>query len=50
MSVIVGNSDFRPVPTNPNAKIQGVHESLLQDCEKDIIWYRDNFFGKSMFK
>ncbi|KAJ3286884.1 hypothetical protein HK104_008847 [Borealophlyctis nickersoniae] len=46
MSVAVGNSDFRPLPTNPNAKITGVHESLLQECEKDIIWYRDNFFGK----
>ncbi|KAJ3013796.1 hypothetical protein HKX48_005516 [Thoreauomyces humboldtii] len=47
MSVIVGNSEFRPLPTNPNAKITGVHESLLQECEKDIIWYRDNFFGKT---
>ncbi|KAJ3185375.1 hypothetical protein HDU85_001425 [Gaertneriomyces sp. JEL0708] len=46
MSVVVGNSDFRPLPTNPNARITGVHESLLQECEKDIIWYRDNFFGK----
>jgi hypothetical protein len=26
--------------------IAGVHESLLQECEKDIIWYRDNFFGR----
>ncbi|KAJ3021363.1 hypothetical protein HKX48_008680 [Thoreauomyces humboldtii] len=47
MSVIVGNSEFRPLPTNPTAKITGVHESLLQECEKDIIWYRDNFFGKA---
>ncbi|KAJ3097765.1 hypothetical protein HK100_005260, partial [Physocladia obscura] len=31
---------------NPSAKITGVHESLLQECEKDIIWYRENFFGK----
>ncbi|KAI8827010.1 uncharacterized protein EV422DRAFT_21985 [Fimicolochytrium jonesii] len=46
MSVNVGNSEFRPLPTNPTAKITGVHESLLQECEKDIIWYRDNFFGK----
>ncbi|KNC98044.1 uncharacterized protein SPPG_06458 [Spizellomyces punctatus DAOM BR117] len=47
MSVNVGNSEFMPLPTNPNAKITGVHESLLQECEKDIIWYRDNFFGKA---
>lgn len=46
MSVVVGNSDFRPLQTNSNAKITGVHESLLQECEKDIIWYRENFFGK----
>ncbi|KAJ3099390.1 hypothetical protein HDU97_003223 [Phlyctochytrium planicorne] len=46
MSVTVGNSDFRPLPTNPSVKITGVHESLLQECEKDIIWYRENFFGK----
>jgi len=47
MSVVVGNSDFHPLATNPNAKITGVHESLLQECEKDIIWYRGNFFGKA---
>ncbi|KAJ3351564.1 hypothetical protein HDU83_008828 [Entophlyctis luteolus] len=46
MSVVVGNSEFRPLQTNPSAKITGVHESLLQECEKDIIWYRENFFGK----
>ncbi|KAJ3012173.1 UNVERIFIED_CONTAM: hypothetical protein HDU68_001344 [Siphonaria sp. JEL0065] len=46
MSIVVGNSDFRPLQNNPNAKITGVHESLLQECEKDIIWYRENFFGK----
>ncbi|KAI9199796.1 uncharacterized protein BJ171DRAFT_462005 [Polychytrium aggregatum] len=47
MSVLVGNSDFRPLPTNPTAKITGVHESLLQECEKDIIWYREHFVGKA---
>ncbi|KAJ3036781.1 hypothetical protein HDV00_002393 [Rhizophlyctis rosea] len=47
MSVTVGNSEFHPMATNPNARITGVHESLLQECEKDIIWYRDNFFGKA---
>jgi len=46
MSVDVGKSDFKPSPTSPTAKITGVHESLLQECEKDIIWYRENFFGK----
>ncbi|KAJ3126478.1 hypothetical protein HK098_007460 [Nowakowskiella sp. JEL0407] len=46
MSITVGNSEFRPLPTSPEAKITGVHESLLQDCEKDIIWYRENFIGK----
>ncbi|KAJ3311815.1 hypothetical protein HDU76_003028 [Blyttiomyces sp. JEL0837] len=47
MSITLGNSDFRSVPTNQYAKITGVHESLLQECEKDIIWYRENFFGKA---
>ncbi|KAJ3067588.1 hypothetical protein HDU98_009202 [Podochytrium sp. JEL0797] len=46
MSVTVGSSDFRPMQPSSNAKITGVHESLLQECEKDIIWYRENFFGK----
>ncbi|KAJ3211224.1 hypothetical protein HDU67_004667 [Dinochytrium kinnereticum] len=46
MSVVVGNSDFRPLQGNAAVKITGVHESLLQECEKDIIWYRENFFGK----
>ncbi|KAJ3410828.1 hypothetical protein HDV05_003189 [Chytridiales sp. JEL 0842] len=47
MSVAVGNGDFRPLATSSSAKITGVHESLLQECEKDIIWYRENFFGKA---
>jgi len=41
------NSDFRPLKTQPGSKITSVQESLLQECEKDIIWYRDNFFGKN---
>lgn len=47
MSVDVGTSDFHPSPTSKNAKITGVHESLLQECEKDIIWYRENFSSKA---
>ncbi|KNE67585.1 hypothetical protein AMAG_12037 [Allomyces macrogynus ATCC 38327] len=31
---------------NANARVTGVHDSLLQECERDIIWYRDYFFGK----
>ena len=46
MSIHVGNADFKVLPSNPQAKVTGVHESLLQDSEKDIIWYRENFFGK----
>ncbi|KAI8838115.1 hypothetical protein BC829DRAFT_371413 [Chytridium lagenaria] len=46
MSAVVGNSDFRPLQANPAVKITGVHESLLQECEKDINMYRENFFGK----
>jgi len=43
------NSDFRPLKTQPGSKITSVQESLLQECEKDIIWYRDNFFGKGNY-
>ncbi|KAI9189493.1 hypothetical protein H9P43_000926 [Blastocladiella emersonii ATCC 22665] len=32
---------------NASARVTGVHESLLQECERDIIWYRDYFFGKA---
>lgn len=46
MSVVVGNSDFKIEQSVPNSKITGVQETLLQESEKDIIWYRDNFFGK----
>lgn len=42
-------TDFSVEKTSGRAKITGVHESLLQECEKDIIWYRDNFFGKRKF-
>lgn len=46
MSVEVGNSVFKPLPSTPGAKITGVHDSLIQECEKDILWYRDHFLGK----
>ncbi|KAJ3339155.1 hypothetical protein HDU93_008541 [Gonapodya sp. JEL0774] len=49
MSVNVQNSIWTILPTNRSAHVQGVHESLLQECEKDIIWYRENFFGKPHF-
>ena len=39
-------SEFEIQPTNPNARVTGVHDSLLQECEKDIISYRDTFLGK----
>eukprot|EP00158_Paraphelidium_tribonemae_P001232 Partr_v1_DN24146_c0_g1_i1_m71146 putative GTPase activating protein len=44
--VDTSGTDFKAEKTAASAKITGVHESLLQECEKDIIWYRDNFFGK----
>ncbi|KXS10536.1 hypothetical protein M427DRAFT_103485 [Gonapodya prolifera JEL478] len=46
MSISVEDSGWAILPTNRSAHVQGVHESLLQECEKDIIWYRENFFGK----
>ncbi|KAJ3219894.1 hypothetical protein HK099_004540 [Clydaea vesicula] len=49
MSVVLGNSDFKIEAPVQNAKITGVQESLLQESEKDIIWYRDNFFGKGTY-
>lgn len=29
------------------AKVTGVHDSLLQECEKDIIFFKEHFLGKS---
>jgi hypothetical protein len=46
MSSNLVNSYFKLEGTVPGAKITGVHESLLQEAEKDILWYRDNFLGK----
>ncbi|KAL7749241.1 hypothetical protein RI367_005393 [Sorochytrium milnesiophthora] len=46
MAVDVSNSDFTLLPTLHSAKITGVHDSLLQECERDIIYYRDYFLGK----
>lgn len=46
MSTNLINSYFKLEPTSASAKITGVHESLLQEAEKDILWYRDNFLGK----
>ncbi|EPZ36240.1 Rap GTPase activating proteins domain-containing protein [Rozella allomycis CSF55] len=43
MSVSVSNSEFLVENTLPTAKITGVHDSLLQESEKDILWFRDNF-------
>jgi len=28
------------------AKVKGVHESLLQESERDIIFFTENFLGK----
>ncbi|KAK9718618.1 hypothetical protein K7432_005338 [Basidiobolus ranarum] len=42
------NSGFCQVETTPSAKItlSGVQESLLQEAEKNIIRYREHFFGR----
>eukprot|EP00835_Amoeboradix_gromovi_P004333 NODE_331_length_10750_cov_0.204676.p1 type:complete len:329 gc:universal NODE_331_length_10750_cov_0.204676:9378-8392(-) len=42
----VSGSEFEIQSTNPNARVTGVHDSLLQECEKDIICYRDQYLGK----
>jgi RAP1 GTPase activating protein 1 len=42
----LGNSEYKLLSTDATAEITGVHESLLQESEKDIIWYREHFFGK----
>ncbi|KAL3894438.1 MAG: hypothetical protein SGCHY_005274, partial [Lobulomycetales sp.] len=47
MSINLGTSDYKAEASVPNSKITGVQETLLQESEKDIIWYRDNFCGKS---
>lgn len=44
---VTGTSEFRVEATYADRRIQGVHESLLQEAEKDIIWYREHFFGKA---
>ncbi|KAK9762643.1 hypothetical protein K7432_011436 [Basidiobolus ranarum] len=43
------NSGFYQVETTPTARItlSGVQESLLQEAEKNIIWYREHFFGRA---
>ncbi|KAJ1340459.1 hypothetical protein BSLG_004906 [Batrachochytrium salamandrivorans] len=47
MSGSVGASDWRILSESPHARVTGVHESLLQESEKDVLWYRDNFLGKA---
>lgn len=42
----VGSSDFRLVPAVTGAKVTGLRESLQQETERDVLWYRDNFLGK----
>lgn len=32
-----------------DAKVRGVHESLLQEAERDIIFYKETFMGKDHF-
>ncbi|KAI8911064.1 hypothetical protein EDD86DRAFT_189658 [Gorgonomyces haynaldii] len=46
MSVDVGKTTWKVLPETAGAKITGVHESLMQESEKDVLWYRDNFLGK----
>jgi len=31
---------------NESVKVKGVHESLLQESERDIIFFTENFLGK----
>ena len=50
MAIDITGSDFQVETGKMSAKVTGVHESLLQECEKDIIWYRDNFFGKGQWR
>lgn len=48
MSVSTVNTIWKVMLETPNAKVTGVHESLLQEAEKDVLWYRDNFLGRGI--
>lgn len=45
MSVVERNSLFVKEAESKTAKLTGVQESLLQEIERDILWYRENFVG-----
>ncbi len=49
MSVASGNSEFVILPTDSTSKVTGIQQSLQQDLEKDILWFRDLFLGKRKF-
>ena len=42
----VGSSDFQLVASVTGTKVTGIRESLQQETERDVLWYRDNFLGK----
>lgn len=42
----IGTSDFRILSTHPDSKVTSLQQPLVQDLEKDILWYRDMFLGK----
>lgn len=46
MSIVERNSLFIKEEAVKAAKLTGVQESLLQEIERDILWYRENFLGK----
>jgi len=45
MSIKPSQVYFEEKPVN-EAKVKGVNESLLQESEKDIIFFNENFIGK----
>ena len=48
MRIELGTTDWKLMAESASAKVQGVHESMLQESEKDVLWYRDNFLGKGI--
>ncbi|KAI8050571.1 hypothetical protein BDF22DRAFT_695668 [Syncephalis plumigaleata] len=46
MSVILDNPQYVLSPTDPRARVGAIMETLTQESEKNIAWFKEYFYGR----
>jgi hypothetical protein len=47
MSVVLDNPQYVLSPTDPRARVTIMMDSLVQESEKNVAWFREYFYGRS---